>query len=670
MATISRIKALDPTVINRIAAGEIIIAPVNALKELLENSIDAGSTIIEILAKDGGIKLLQITDNGSGIDENDLPILCHRFTTSKLTKFEDLTSIETYGFRGEALASISHIAHLSVLTRTRKSSCGWKAIYSDGELTQQNGSNDPIPAAGKIGTTFTIEDFFYNVPSRLRALKTANDEFTKILDVIGRYAIHCNNVGFSCKKFGDSHYLLNTRPNLPIQERIRAVFGSSISNDLVQIDIENGFNDLGVKRVYGQVTSPNFNNKKPIQPVFFINNRLVSNDTLRRALLSSMNRFLPKGHKPFIYLSLSIDPRNLDVNVHPTKREVKFLNEDEIIDRICLKVIEELSKIDSSRNFSTQTLKDTDRKNLQESDSSQAYKKPKYDYNLVRVDSQQSKITSYLFKPEMDSQGMDTSKLSSTLIQAKEYTVVPKETVDHNLQSIIDLREEVKQNTSKKLTNIFTNISYIGIVDPRRRLCSVQHDVKLLLIDYGAILNELFYQIALWNFGNYGILILKAEAESSSVSIEKLLLPLYNSEFNPNQTIQDIQSTLEENSEMFEEYFSLKFENGTICQLPLLIKNYTPPLSKLSIFIYNLATKINYNDEKECLKGILKHIALLYVPLSFGASDEFQTDTLNEILENVLVPHLRKNFLAPIGLNSDIVEIANLPGLYKVFERC
>jgi hypothetical protein len=156
-----RIKPLDKDVVNKIAAGEIIVAPMHALKELLENAVDAGSTSIEVLVRDGGLKLLQITDNGHGIEREDLPILCERFTTSKLKAFEDLSSIGTYGFRGEALASISHIAHLRVTTKTAGSSCAWQAHYTGGKLTpgKPGQSPDPKPCAGRPGTQITVGSF-------------------------------------------------------------------------------------------------------------------------------------------------------------------------------------------------------------------------------------------------------------------------------------------------------------------------------------------------------------------------------------------------------------------------------------------------------------------------------------------------------------------------------
>ncbi|RSL95061.1 hypothetical protein CEP52_012267 [Fusarium oligoseptatum] len=157
-----RIKALDPNVVNKIAAGEIIVAPVHALKELIENAVDAGATSLDVMAKDGGLKLLQITDNGCGIQRDDLTILCERHTTSKINSFEDLASIETYGFRGEALASISHIAHLSVTTKTKDSDLAWRAHYLDGRLTapKPGQSAEPRGVAGRPGTQITVEDLF------------------------------------------------------------------------------------------------------------------------------------------------------------------------------------------------------------------------------------------------------------------------------------------------------------------------------------------------------------------------------------------------------------------------------------------------------------------------------------------------------------------------------
>lgn len=694
---------------------------------MMENSIDAKATSIEILVKEGGMKLLQITDNGSGIQKEDLSILCERFTTSKLTNYEDLNSIATYGFRGEALASISHIAHLSVTTKTESDSCAWKATYSNGELvpSKPNESNDPKPVAGRKGTQITVEDLFYNVPSRLRALKSSSDEFGKILDVIGRYAVHTEGVGFSCKKFGDAHYSLTTRSNLSIKERIRTVFGSNIANELIPIEMDP-IEEYGVMKISGQITNPNYNNKKSVQPVFFINNRLVSNDPLKRALTSTINHFLPKGHKSFIYLSLMISPQNVDVNVHPTKREVRFLYEDEIIDKICMSVQEQFSKIDSSRSFPTQSFLPTKRSRQEDENDDQfkpsqpiipSQKVKRLDYKLVRTDASQAKITTFMSQSQPsraesqlehheDIDDDDTTMNQSTNItiiedgtqpQAKStqlqsqpnqqaFKFVPKERIEVNLQSILDLRENVEKNVNNKLTEVFANLLYIGIVDSKRRLAAIQYDVKLMLVDYASVLNELFYQIGLSDFSNFGTIYFE---DDHLLPLRELLNHVFQ---HPNfkdsdKSIDEVLEVFINMSDMLLEYFSIEItdtdtSDPKLKSIPLLLKNYTPPLNKLPLFLYRLGTKVSWEDEKLCLDGILKQLALFYIPESFECSEILKDDDpekpalinkhqeLNDSLENVLMPIIKKKLLATKNLTKDVVEIANLPGLYRVFERC
>lgn len=185
----NRIRKLDEDVVNKIAAGEVIQRPANAIKEMLENSLDAGSSFVQVSVKAGGLKLIQIQDNGCGIQKDDMPLLCERFTTSKLEKFEDLSNISTYGFRGEALASITHVAHVTVTTRTANSKCAYKATYRDGKIVAANPGQlaEARPCAGNQGTLISVEDLFYNMPSRKKALKSPSEEYSRIADVINKY---------------------------------------------------------------------------------------------------------------------------------------------------------------------------------------------------------------------------------------------------------------------------------------------------------------------------------------------------------------------------------------------------------------------------------------------------------------------------------------------------
>ncbi|CAG8691528.1 1407_t:CDS:2, partial [Dentiscutata heterogama] len=345
------IKKLDESVVNRIAAGEIIQRPSNALKELIENSLDAGATNIQILIKEGGLKLLQILDNGHGIRREDMVIVCERFTTSKLRNFEDLLHIGTYGFRGEALASISHVAHLTITTKTADSNCAYRACYSDGKLVppKPGAAAEPKACAGNIGTQITAEDLFYNVPTRRKALKNPTEEYARILDVVNRYAIHNAGVGFSCKKQGSTQADVNTLSTASTLDNIRQIYGSTTSELL---EFGKIFRKLEF-RVNGYISNPNYNLKKLVF-LLFINHRAVESSLLKKTIESVYATYLPKNTHPFVYLSLEINPENVDVNVHPTKREVRFLNEEEIITAVGDAIQERLVGANSSRVFLTQ----------------------------------------------------------------------------------------------------------------------------------------------------------------------------------------------------------------------------------------------------------------------------------------------------------------------------
>lgn len=670
------ITKLDSSVINRIAAGEIIIQPANALKELIENLIDAGSTSVDILVKDGGIKLLQITDNGHGIHKEDLQLLCERFATSKLAKFEDLESISTYGFRGEALASISHIARLSVVTKTKTSDLAYKAFYLGGKLVGQNFNTnavaEPKPTAGTDGTQLTVEDLFYNMPSRLKSLRSKNDEYSRILDVVGRYAIHCQNVGFSCKKYGESHQALSTRPHMLLKERIRIVQGSAIANDLIDLeplDNKDHAKLVGLLSVEGAITSSDYMNKKKVEPVLFINHRLVSCGPLKRSILAAYYFFLPKGNHPFIYLSLEIEPRNVDVNVHPTKREVRFLNEDEIIEIVTDLVQLTLSSHDSARKIPTQTVLSKPRTQPTEPPT----KKYRQENKLVRVDASQAKL-SFLVPTSADLNPSKTDDLMITLSSDRERTSL-------RLESITSLEEEVAQKVHKSLTRVITNASYIGIVDEYRRLCCFQYDVNLYLCDYAALLQELYYQIGLTEFANFGEYLLEPK-----LTIEELLAPLY--ETNSDLVSMDkVTRTINDNQEMLNDYFQINVQDNRLISIPLIHQDIVPSTFKLPHFIYRLGTKVDYENEKMCLQEILQQIALLYVPDAIpiadpadgGGSDARDTEAaenstrrqlVDRVLEYVVFPLMKERFLVPNNLSSSIIQIADLPGLYRVFERC
>ena len=684
---------------------------------MLENSVDAGSTSIEVLVRDGGLKLLQITDNGHGIDREDLPILCERFTTSKLKAFEDLSSIGTYGFRGEALASISHIAHLRVTTKTAKSSCAWQAHYADGKLTpaKPGQSPDPKPCAGRPGTQITVEDLFYNVPNRRRAFRSPSEEYAKILDVVGRYAVHCTGIAFSIKKHGESGVGISIPATASRVDRIRQLHGAAVANELVEFgtsDLKWGF------KVTGWTSNANYHVKRTTI-LLFINHRSVESSAIKKALEQTYSTFLPKGGHPFVYLSLDIDPARVDVNVHPTKREVHFLNEDEIIEVVCNEIKEKLAKVDTSRTFLAQTLLPgippmtpaQSRTEIASESSPTAEgaalktpvnKKP-YENNLVRTDSKMRKITSML-PPSViphDSLDDDSAHIQQDGIQ---YETTDREQVTIRLTSIKTLRAAVRDAMHNGLTEIFASHTFVGLVDDFRRLAAIQAGVKLFLVDYGLVSNEFFYQVGLTDFGNFGSIVLDPPPD-----LKELLEVAARFEKDAQGPGVDLDvehvsnmvlAQLISRKEMLKEYFSLDIsDEGRLLSIPLLLKGYMPSLTKLPRFLLRLGPFVDWTDEQKCFESFLRELSSFYVPEKLppkgkigpstnnsdvgtpGSSDgeedaqyeemiEKRRGELLRVLEHVLFPAFRSRIVATNSLLKGTVEVANLKGLYRVFERC
>ncbi|KAA8652515.1 hypothetical protein EYZ11_002634 [Aspergillus tanneri] len=727
-----RIRALDPDVVNKIAAGEIIVAPMHAMKELIENAVDAGSTSIEILVKDGGLKLLQITDNGHGIDRDDLPILCERFTTSKLKQFEDLSSIGTYGFRGEALASISHIAHLTVTTKTAGSSCAWRAHYGDGRLVpaKPGQSTAPKATAGRGGTQITVEDLFYNVPTRRRAFRSASEEYAKILDVVGRYAVHCSGVSFSCRKHGDSGVSISTPAAASTVDRIRQIHGSAVANELIEFKSEDP--KLGF-RSSGLVTNANYHVKRTVI-LLFINHRSVESTAVKRAVEQTYVSFLPKGGHPFVYIDLEIEPQRVDVNVHPTKREVSFLNEDEIIECICNEIRSNLAQVDSSRTFLTQTLlpgvrsvepSTTQADTLIEAGESvpktPATTKKPYEHNLVRTDSKVRKITSML-SPALP-QTVEAEAASTVLDEGVVYETTDREPIRIALTSVKSLRASVRNTMHNNLTETIACHTYVGLVDERRRIAAIQSGVKLYLVDYGMFCSEFFYQIGLTDFGNFGVI--KLEPAPKIIDLLRIGAEVEREEHEARQTSKYTQQkerasregeqeeydifsnapdivakTLIDRREMLNEYFSLDIsEQGELLSIPLLLKGYLPSLGKLPRFLLRLGPYVNWTSEAECFRTFLRELAAFYTPEQLppppppqtsSAADTSEADEnarsqgpheedetirhrrlqMARMMEHVVFPALRARLVATTRLLQGVVEVADLKGLYRVFERC
>lgn len=559
--------------------------------------------------------------------------------------------------------------------------------------------------------------------------------------MMGRYAVHCSGVAFSCKKHGDNTLGLNVTASATTVDRIRSIHGSSVANEVIEFEASN--ERWGLKSS-GWISNANYHGKR-LSLLLFINHRAVESSVIKKAVEQTYSTFLPKGSHPFLYLSLEIDPARVDVNVHPTKREVNFLNEDEIVEAICDEIRVRLGNVDTSRTFVVQSLlpgaqiptisansinpassrpqtqavpstpRATSASQLPASTSNRTATPKVYENNLVRTDAKTRKITSMLppsTRPSRSSptKGPDPNDVTDIDMQdaphadrpppttTESYIITDRVPTTIRLSTIRALRASVRDNMHNGLSDMLASHTFVGIVDTRRRIAAIQAGVKLLLVDYGMLCNEYFYQIGLTDFGNFGsirldpplslteILRIAAAQEAKSASLHAQ----DDDDVNWDDIVQAVAQQLISVREMLSEYFSLEISSqGDILALPLLMKGYTPSLAKLPRFLLRLGPHVDWEDEQGCFHSFLRELASWYVPdplapLPKSAEDEdgasgggkvdeeliAQHEKLAYQVEHLIFPAFKSRLVATTGMLKGVIEVANLKGLYRVFERC
>ena len=429
-----KIKELETSLANKIAAGEVVERPSSVVKELLENAIDAQATEINIEVEQSGVSSIRVVDNGTGIAQEDLGLVFHRHATSKIVADDDLFHIRTLGFRGEALASISSVAKVTLKTCTDNEN-GHEIYAENGKIIHQK------PAKAKKGTDIQVDSLFYNTPARLKYIKSLYTELGKITDIVNRMAMSHPEIRISL--VSDGKKLLNTNGSGRTNEVMAEIYGMKVAKDLVHIS-----GDTSDYHLEGFVAKPEHSRSNKHYISIFINGRYIKNFVLNKAILEGYHTLLTIGRFPICYINIQMDPILVDVNVNPTKLEVRLSKEDQLYDLIVTKIREAFK----------------DKILIPQNDLNHASKKNKvletFEQQKINFEKQQSQIgeTSAPYVHDQKDKNHDVeshkNNLDSTSSTNNESTEVSNELHNHIDDSYLQSQKEVlfdmEQNTSNE----------------------------------------------------------------------------------------------------------------------------------------------------------------------------------------------------------------------------
>jgi DNA mismatch repair protein MutL len=531
-----RIKILPENVASKIAAGEVVQRPESVVKELLENSIDAQAKHITLIIKDAGKTLIQVIDDGIGMSAEDARLAFHRHSTSKISDVGDLERITTLGFRGEALYSIASVSRVELKTKTEGDELGTQIIIEGGKILEQNQVNC------EKGTNISVKNLFFNVPARRNFLKSNATEFKHIFDTFQRISLSYTNLRFT---FIDDEKLVLELPPSSIEKRIQYFFGESFLDSLIPISFET--NEI---KVWGYIGAPHFAKKAKGQQFLFLNGRFVINKSVSHAVYRGYEHLIEKGEYPFYLLYLNLDPRHIDVNVHPSKLEVKFDDENLIYSAVYSAVKDALSSKDFTPQIELTDLDDFTRTR---------FKNPIVDPN--------SSIAREIYG--------QPKKEPSSIVSTQNQTAQRKVEIEDSLNFSLDIVEQSKQ--------IINSFSFENVTEESEKVVTRQvwqlHNkyiltpVKngLMIIDQHIAHERILYEKAIQSI------------ENSIPLSQQLLFP---------QTIELTRPDFELVMELKDYFKKIGFD--------------IRPFGKSTIIINGIPQDIKQGKEKEILLEILE----------------------------------------------------------------
>lgn len=470
------IHKLDNQTINSIAAGEVVERPASVAKELIDNALDAGASIIRLALEGGGIKLLEVEDDGCGMAAEDAVLALESHATSKLSTVDDLLRIKTMGFRGEALASIAAVSRLELRTRLIGSETGMKLKVEGGNLLSSE-------AAGmKEGTTVSVRDLFFNTPARYKFLKTDRAESGAVVDMVGRLALARPDVSFRVRRIEDQKDLLHTPGNNDLLSAIYAVFGRELAEAMEIVD-----HTMSPIKVKGYMTMPENARHNRSRQLFIVNQRVIQSPTLRAAVDEAGKTWFMKGRFPALVLHLEIPPELVDVNVHPQKSEIRVWDEKILFRSVYHALQECLSQGGSIKEDKTSAQLISDKNAERDENSS------KLNYTRKTAFPDGGDISPQITFADA-AERTYTNKASSRVGEEEEKKTVPPKTKVEGKNGSLAGAEEMKKMRASNLVGA----GYIGTLLQTYLLFEVEE--SLLIIDQHAAHERILYEKLIYNF--------------------------------------------------------------------------------------------------------------------------------------------------------------------------
>ena len=470
------IQILDSKTINKIAAGEVIERPVSVVKELLDNSIDANATTIQLTIKQGGKELIQIQDNGGGISKTELSLAPIQHATSKISKLEDLFEIASLGFRGEALSSIGHVADLTIVSRTKSGDSGYSIHVNDGVISATT------PLAHEIGTSVKVIEIFDNIPVRKRFLKATNTEFSYIYELVLHYSFVFPTINFVLSH--DGKEVLNSSGISDYKNLTHHFFGKKVADQCVSIDFQIG--DATFSGILG-VPTLTFSNRT--KQIFSVNKRLVKSMVLSKALKIAYKDDIPSNRFPFIYLNIDIPSSSLDINIHPQKQDIKFLSPGFVFD--CIPKVVRISLSEANYAKEIESIQGPNTRNS--SNHSTNLENPFFKTKESNIDSLAGLNMSTTFQKLSDHSYIETNTMKN-----ENYSELNNKSL---IISKTNSNQEKKEFTTNESSHLFNKSTYNAFEADRIEFLQVfntyivvKSDTGMWILDQHAVHERILYE--------------------------------------------------------------------------------------------------------------------------------------------------------------------------------